>query len=234
MLDDFTPELTPPVPLANRVAAALRRAIVLNTLAPGVHLQEPQLAHKFGVSRMPVREALAQLEHEGLVRGEPHRGTFVVGMSPRDVDEVYDVRRLLEVEAGQLAAERATAETLATLQRLVDEMDRLVRSNQRHLLGRLDITFHRALMTSSGHRRLLSSWEVVAGIAECLLSETDAAQTPLDPVRTHQDIVDALVARDPIAVAGHLSAHLREGARIMHRLLDGAATAAPVAAVVGT
>jgi DNA-binding GntR family transcriptional regulator len=210
------------VPLADRVAAGLRRAIVVGALAPGVHLQEPQLAQKFGVSRMPVREALARLEHEGLVRSEPHRGTFVLGMAPEDVEEVYDVRRLIEVEAGRLAAERATVEQLVTLQQLVDEMDRLVKAEQRDLIGRIDITFHRTVVTSAHHRRLLASWEVLAEIAECLLSETDQAQTPLDPVKTHQDIVDALVAHDPIAAAGHLSVHLREGARVMRRLIEDA------------
>jgi DNA-binding GntR family transcriptional regulator len=88
-------------------------------------------------------------------------------------------------------------------------------------------------VTSARHRRLLASWEVLAEIAECLLCETDRAHTPLDPVKTHQDIVDALVARDPIAVAGHLSVHLREGARVMRRLLEGVGASHAEAAGVG-
>jgi DNA-binding GntR family transcriptional regulator len=224
MLDDFTPELTQNLPLADQVAAGLRRAIIFGTLAAGVHLQEPLVARKFGVSRMPVREALARLEHEGLVRSEPHRGTFAVGMSPDDVEEVYDVRRLIEVEAGRLAAERTTAQELDELQRLVDEMDRLVRAEQRQLLGRADISFHRILVTAARHRRLLANWEVLAEIAECLLTETDQARTALDPARTHQDILDALRDHDPVTVAGHLSVHLREGARVIRRVLEDAGT----------
>ena len=233
MLDDFSPELAQPMPLPDRVAAGLRRAIVLGHLAPGVHLQEPQLAQKFGVSRMPVREALARLEHEGLVRSEPHRGTFVVGMTPEDVAEIYDVRRLIETEAGRLAAERATPAEIAALQKGVDEMGRLVSADQRQLIGRVDITFHRTMVTSAHHRRLLASWEVLAEIAECLLSETDQARTPMDPVRTHQDIVDALVDRDPIAVTGHLSVHLQEGARVMRRLMEEVASTRSAFAAAG-
>ena len=67
MLDDFTPELTRPMPLANRLGAGLRRAIVFGELAPGVHLQEPQLAQKFGVSEVQVRA----VEREGIDAGWP-------------------------------------------------------------------------------------------------------------------------------------------------------------------
>jgi DNA-binding GntR family transcriptional regulator len=229
-LDAFSPESAQQELLSRRVASGLRRAIVLGLLAPGVHLHEPQLAQKFGVSRMPIREALAQLEHEGLVRAEPHRGTFVLGMTLRDIEEVYDVRRLLEVAAGRLAAARATAEAIEELQELVGRMAAFVAAGQRDLVGQVDIVFHRRLITSAAHRRLLANWEPLAGIAECLLTETDQVRdTELEVVQAHQAIVDALSARDPDAAAAHIEHHLRDGARVMQRVhAEARASVAPL------
>src|SRR5579871_6458237 len=81
------------------VAAALRRSIVLGDLEQGSHLKEPLLAQRFGVSRLPIREAITQLEREGLVRVEPRRGAFVVGITEQGIKDIYDCRLLLETFA---------------------------------------------------------------------------------------------------------------------------------------
>src|SRR6185437_16142801 len=108
MLDQFTPGIARRADLWEVVAGALRWAIITGELGPGVHLQEPVLAQKFGVSRVPVREALVRLEHEGLVRSEPRRGSFVIGFTASDVQEIYEIRQFIETHAGRLAAERVT------------------------------------------------------------------------------------------------------------------------------
>lgn len=231
MLHSYLPEVQTPVSLASRVGAELRRAIVLGILAAGEHLNESQLAQKFGVSRMPIREALARLEHDGLVRGEPHRGTFVVGMSPADVYEVYDVRRVIEVEAGRLAAARATGADLLALQQLVDEMIAAAEAGQAQLVARIDIAFHRHLVATAKHQRLLRSWEPLAAIAECCLLETDQVRdAATELIVPHQTIVDALKERDPEVVALRVAVHLREGARVMQGVIQEAAASRLVAA----
>src|SRR5262245_4986132 len=123
-LHGFVPAQMRRADLWELVAVRLRRAIVTGELAPAVHLNEPLLAQRFGVSRMPVREALVQLEHEGLVRSEPGRGSFVVGMSPKDVQELYDVRLMVEVQAGRLAAQRATVDDTGALEETMAAMRR--------------------------------------------------------------------------------------------------------------
>ena len=79
MLERFVPEQRRRTDLWEFVASQLRRAIITRELAPGVHLNEPLLAQKFGMSRVPVLEALARLEQEGLVRSEPGRGPAPAG-----------------------------------------------------------------------------------------------------------------------------------------------------------
>src|SRR5438046_922384 len=102
-------EVVQPAALWERVLAGIRRAIVLGDLAPGTHLKEPLLAQRFGVSRLPVREAIARLEREGLVRVEPRRGAFVVGITDHGVADIYECRLLLESYAIRRAAERIDA-----------------------------------------------------------------------------------------------------------------------------
>ena len=229
-LEGFVPEQTRRADLWELVAVRLRRAIIAGELAPGVHLNEPLLARRFGVSRVPVREALVQLEHEGLVRSEPGRGSFVVGMSPTDVQEFYEVRLMLEVQAGRLAATRATVEAAAALEETVATMRRASRLGQSERFCEADITFHRQIVLASGHRRLASLWETLSGVAYTLLSVTDLVGLARDVdeiIETHRVILDGLKARDPDAVEAELRRHLSNGATRIQHLMRSAAEPEP-------
>ena len=92
------------VTAADGATSALFSANVDGTLAPGSHLRLNELAEQFGLSMMPVREALRRLEHLGLVLVEPHRGAFVREMTLEDLTATYETRFLLEGEAAYLAA----------------------------------------------------------------------------------------------------------------------------------
>jgi DNA-binding GntR family transcriptional regulator len=221
-LQSFVPEQMRRADLWELVALRLRRAIITGELAPAVHLNEPLLARRFGVSRMPVREALVQLEHEGLVRSEPGRGSFVVGMSTKDVQEFYEVRLMIEVQAGRLAAKQATIEDTSALEETVAAMRRASRLGQSELFFEADVTFHRQIVVASGHRRLGSVWETLSGIAYTLLCVTDLFGLSHDVdeiIETHQVILDGLKAGDPDAVEVELRHHLSNGAAKIRNLL---------------
>src|ERR1700739_2717322 len=89
-------------------ADAIRLAILRGQLAPGQVLKQEELAKQFGLSRAPVREALRQLEAEGLVISYPHRGTVVAELSPEEIEEVFFIRITLETTVLQLAVPRMT------------------------------------------------------------------------------------------------------------------------------
>ena len=95
--------------------AALRRALVSGELAPGEQVRQESLAERFGVSRVPLREALKILEGEGRVVYLPHRGYFVAELSLDDLLEVYRMRELLEAEAVMVAVPRLGASDLAAI-----------------------------------------------------------------------------------------------------------------------
>ena len=109
-----------PVPLRQSVYDALIDLIVSGDLRPGQHLVETELARQLGVSKQPVREALHRLEAEGWVDLRPSQGAFVHVPTDHEVDELLDVRELLESETARLASRAATPEQVAGLRAIWD------------------------------------------------------------------------------------------------------------------
>ncbi|TAM69128.1 MAG: GntR family transcriptional regulator [Chloroflexota bacterium] len=100
----------------------LRQAILDGTIEPGARLRQEDMAAVFDASRIPVREALRALEHEGLVSSEPHRGFTVSSLDADEVEEIYDLRAVLEGHAVRLAVPLLTERDLEDLERLFAEM----------------------------------------------------------------------------------------------------------------
>src|SRR6202161_3970870 len=110
-----------PVPLRQSVYDALIDLIVGGELRPGQHMVETDLARQLGVSRQPIREALHRMEAEGWVDLRPSQGAFVHVPTDAEVDNLLDVRALLEAETARLAAGKASREQLARLRQLCRE-----------------------------------------------------------------------------------------------------------------
>ena len=104
------------------VLATMRDAILTGELPPGAKLRQEKLAERFGTSRIPVREALRALEYEGLVRSAPYRGFTVTELDADDIEEVYDLRILLEAHAVRLAVPLITDDDLRMLEGLYRAM----------------------------------------------------------------------------------------------------------------
>jgi DNA-binding GntR family transcriptional regulator len=141
-----------PRTVKDTLVESLREEIVRGDLAPGQHLRLADIATRFDVSTVPVREALRDLEAEGLVTIFPHRGSVVSELSVDDLRDIYDIRATLEELATRLAVPHMTDATLAELTSLVEEMDR-------HLgdvvnLVRLNHQFHLTLYAASGRSHL--------------------------------------------------------------------------------
>jgi DNA-binding GntR family transcriptional regulator len=208
--------------LWERVVAALRRAIIVGELEPGAHLKEPLLAQRFGVSRLPIREAIAQLEHEGLVRIEPRRGAFVIGVTEQDIADIYGCRLMLELAGIRRTARVIGAESLAELEALVVEMDVAVAHEQPQLFAAFDTSFHRRLINLSGNRALVNAWEPVAPLIETILSISEASMASIDlpgAVDGHRKIISALAAHDADAAEAILRDHLTSGEGLVYAVL---------------
>lgn len=142
-------------PLREVVSETMREAIVNGTLKPGERLMEIQLAEELGVSRTPVREAIRKLELEGFVVMIPRRGTYVAGLSIKDINEVFEIRTALDVLAAGLAAERITEEELEQMERLMVEIGEHIDKGDMEAIITLDSEFHDILYKASRNDRLV-------------------------------------------------------------------------------
>jgi DNA-binding GntR family transcriptional regulator len=130
----------------------LRDDIVRGTLEPGERLRLDDIAARFDVSTMPVREALRELESEGLATIYPHRGAVVTELTVEDLRDIYDIRSTLEAMATRLAVLKLDATTLDELTHIVDQMDQEAGRNAS--LVKLNHRFHSTIYAQSGRRLL--------------------------------------------------------------------------------
>ncbi len=214
-------EVVKPEALWQRVVEAMRRAIVVGELEPEVHLKELALAEMFGVSRLPIREAIAQLEREGLVRIEPRRGAYVVGITEQDIHDVYECRVVLESYALSRASLRIDAQAIASLKASIEQMEAGVAAGQVQQVATMDMAFHRLLISLSGNRALVNAWEPVAPLIEAALGIADATVQDLPTaVHGHYGIVQALEQHDADAAITALSTHLPGGEELVHQAIE--------------
>lgn len=148
-------EAAPRQSLRAHVTTSLRSAIVTGELEPGVVYSAPSLAATFGVSATPVREAMLDLIREGLVSQVPNKGYRVTVMSDEDLDQITDVRMLLEPAGVVAATARVTAEDLERLRTSAREMVGWAERDDLRTYLDLDRAFHLSLLEKSGNARLV-------------------------------------------------------------------------------
>ena len=134
----------------------LRQAILRGELEPGERLMEIHLANRLGVSRTPIREAIRKLELEGLVVMIPRRGAIVASITEKDLKDVLEVRRTLEIMAGEIACERITPELLEQLKNTGHEFMVRKDTNDFTSLAEVDVKFHDIIYAATGNQRLIS------------------------------------------------------------------------------
>ena len=142
-------------PLRIQVFNTLEDAILNGVYKEGDSLNELKLSRSLGVSRTPVREALMQLELEGLVKNIPNKGAVVVGVSAQDVEDIYEIRIRIEGLAARLCAEKITQEELQELEACVALQEYyLKKPDCAKEMGELDGDFHRIIFAASKSRPL--------------------------------------------------------------------------------
>lgn len=199
-------ERTPGLAARERIYLTLREAITTAELAPGRRLSENELAGQLGVSRTPIREALALLREERLVTIVPQLGTFVTRISPAAIADAAFVREALECAAVRVAAERIESAALAELQANLAAQA----SADADRFHALDDDFHRRLCGASGHP---VAWEL-AQRANGQLDRLRRLSLPepgyrLAMVEEHHAVLAAVAELDPGRAERTLRHHLR-------------------------
>ncbi|MCC7449539.1 MAG: GntR family transcriptional regulator [Anaerolineae bacterium] len=194
------------------VTERLREAILQGHLSPGEHLREEQLAAMLDVSRGPVRAALAQLEHEGLVIARRYRGMTVARLSHKDLEEVYSLRLALERLATQYVIYQGTDEDFAAMEAVVQEFRATVgRDISEREAAELDLKFHDLLYQASRHERLQNAWANLRAQVFIFLVSRNIANPGFREhmINSHAELLSAIRARDEARAIPLLEEHLR-------------------------
>ncbi|MGH6769368.1 MAG: GntR family transcriptional regulator [Xanthobacteraceae bacterium] len=188
-----------PASFKNKAYAALRDVIVSMDVyrsRADIRLDERRLARDFGISRTPVREAMAQLEREGFVRAVPRRGIYVVRKTKTEVIEMISAWAALESMAARLITEHASDDDIASLRRMFATFENgKVRA---HLdeYSEVNIEFHQTIIRMSGNSVLIALAENLFTHMRMIRMKTIGEQDRADrSIRDHMHIIEALEAR---------------------------------------
>ncbi len=196
-------------PISTSLLAKLQRDILTGVLKPGMKLTEQDLCKQYNVSRTPIREALRQLEADGLVENILNRGSFVIGMSDQDYSDMFDMRRAYEVQAVEWAIERITEEEMERLEETFEFMEFYTSRNDIEKMLVINTEFHQVIYEASHNRMLqkqLSSYQNYLKYKgkESVYNE-DYLTTVLEE---HRMIFKAFKDKDPKAGALAMEIHI--------------------------
>lgn len=188
----------------------LRREILGGALGPGERLVEEQVTRRFGISRAPLREALRLLAQQGLVEHLPRRGVRVATLSDQDAEELFEVRDVLERFAISQALPKQP-EDLVPLRAELAAMRRAATASDVLELADAHRRFHVELVALAGHRQLLVAYEPILIKLQMHMAlnlrRESAVAAPLDGIRRHTVLLDAVATNDVDAVLEALTTH---------------------------
>ncbi|MFJ9426320.1 GntR family transcriptional regulator [Streptomyces sp. NPDC101249] len=192
-----------------RVADALRAALVTGELRPGEVYSAPALATRFGVSATPVREAMLDLAKEGLVDAVPNKGFRVTEVSERQLDEYTHVRALIEIPTTVALAGAAPRDALEALRPAAREIVTAAAAGDLIAYVEADTRFHLGLLALSGNAHLVDVVADLRGRSRLygLTALVEAGRLTAS-AQEHLDLLDALVAHDGPAVRAVMTRHL--------------------------
>ncbi len=214
--------------MQGRVIAEMRQRIISGELAPGVSLSEVALAESFGVSRTPVREALKQLQTEGLVEIRPRVGTFVTTPSRRELVELFEMKELLEGAAARLLALRGRVPELDRLEQNLVEADAAVAKDDRTRYAELVQEFHDLLIAGADNAKLEAHYRTLMNqLAYARLVTTSLSQPgrALQSDREHHRVLEPILAKDGDTAERLMREHVRASRRALMAGLDSSLAA---------
>src|SRR6476661_9865006 len=207
--------------LRQQALTALRRAITSGELPPGTHLVETELSEALQISRGTLREAMRQLQQEGLITTGDRGRLSVRHLDAKEIRDIFHVRAALEaLAARELCALPDRVAAVESLRKAVNEMERWAAANLEDRIE-ADLKFHRTMCQLTGNETLVHSWSSLEGSIRMsiMYAGVDRAIKNMD-VSRHSDLVDAIETGDPDVAAQRVRDHMAGAAKV---LVDGAA-----------
>lgn len=197
--------------ISDQVYDYLHGEIIAGRLAPGQRLDLEALVEQLKISKMPIKEAIGRLAAEGLLDIQSRRGTYVGRVDARDLAETFEVRRALEMLAGELGAQRVTKAEITKLRELIAQMEASQEVGE-HL--ELNFQFHGLIVELSDNRKLIEMYHrlrVPIQVAGIHYRSEDWMARVAQEQKEHRAIVRALEQKDAEAVSRAISQHIKRG-----------------------
>jgi DNA-binding GntR family transcriptional regulator len=179
--------------------------IAARRFSSGIWINVEELTKELGVSRTPIRQAMKQLEAEGLVTHIHHRGIRMAEMTLEMARDLYQVREVLEGLAAVLATEKISAEALAGLRKILVEQSAIIKKKDLLRYSISDFKFHQVIYDSCDNPLLKEQLEQIKGRSRPLVCDITAILGEL--YQDHQDLVQALKVRDPLEAKQVMTRH---------------------------
>lgn len=183
--------------LREKILENIRDAIVSGDLKAGSHISEPELAGRYGISRTPIREAFRQLESEGYLTVIPRRGVIVSEFSPKDIEEFYAIKSIMEGYAARQACERLSEKDLGRLQAINDKLAELARTGDIKNFFKIHSDFHELFIKAADNDKL---HELIAGLVtkfqRLRFTSLSLPGRMAVSVQEHDKIIDAFRRKD--------------------------------------
>ncbi|MGY0021975.1 GntR family transcriptional regulator [Streptomyces sp. YJ-C3] len=210
--------------LRDQVCEGIRDRIISGQLRPGDRLLERDVAEEFGVSRIPVREAIRVLLSEGFLEAVSPRRIVVKQLSFQDVLDLFDLREALEVLAARRATERAGQRQVDALGRLLDSAGKATRAGRADRISRANTAFHHHIVEIAGNALLAATLEPLEGRMRWLFQQVDDPRPVWDE---HRALYEAIAARDADLAADRALRHVRHYREVALRVLFDMEATAP-------
>jgi DNA-binding GntR family transcriptional regulator len=208
------------VSLKNQTTDLLRSYIISGRIPAGTKLVEREVAHLLGTSRMPVRDALMDLEREGLVVSKPN-GRYVIQLDQEDVQNLYQVRLVLERLAVEQAARNVTPANCAVLKANLQKMQTAIDQNDGDAYVRADLEAHQLIWQQARNPHLLKMLNSIVGpIFMFIAGQTEFQTNWHETLQLHQELADAICAGDAVQAVKSIEEQLANSYQLSLRAFE--------------
>ena len=207
----MNPELENNKPLSNSLFVKVQKDILSGKIPANSKLTEQAICKKYNVSRTPVREAFRQLESDGLIENIPNRGAYVIGLSSRDISDLFDLRRTFEVQAVEWAIERMNDDEVNTLRENIEFMEFYTLKNDVDKVLYFNSAFHNIIYKGTKNRMLY----LTLSTYQTYLKHSAPAKTFSDDylrtiLQEHKNIFEAFEAKNVAAGKTAMDYHMKQ------------------------
>jgi DNA-binding GntR family transcriptional regulator len=214
-----SPSLSPSVPLAHRVKDTLLASILSGEFAPGDRITEPEVAERLKVSRVPVREALRELETAGLLESRKHIGVFVRRLSLQETEDLYGLRSLIEAHACKTAAEHSDSNLIVRLMSLLNRMGDAATLGDLSSYYNGNLAFHWEIVVACGNAQITQTYQgIVQKLHMARLTNLSSSAGMKHSQREHLAILNAIRGKKSTEANDLAAKHVLDAS---HRLRSG-------------